>query len=169
MPFPADHDVFPVAKPLIKASEGYRPEPYLCPAGKPTIGWGSTRYADGRKVTMQDREIEQTFAEVCLTSAMRRVREGLEPIITVSVTVNQAAALLSLAYNVGVGAADGKKGDLADSTLLEKLNAGDVEGAANEFLRWNKARVEGVMQAMGGLTKRRKAERELFLRKTEHE
>lgn len=164
MPWPADHDVFPVAKPPIKDAEGYRSKPYLCAAGKPTIGWGSTRYPDGRKVTMADDAIAQDWAEVCLTSAMRRVREQLAPLVKVDVTVNQAAALLSIAYNCGVGCHDGVRGDIADSTLLEKLNAGDVQGAAAEFPKWNKARVGGVLQPLGGLTKRRKAELELFLK-----
>lgn len=164
MSWPPDLDVFALAKPLIKNAEGYSSKPYLCPAGKPTIGWGSTRYPDKRPVKMTDNEIDQSFADICLTSAMVRVRTDLERVVKKPPTVNEAAALVSLAYNVGVGTQDGVKGDLADSTLLEKYHAGDLVGAANEFLKWNKARVSGVLQELGGLTARRKAERELFLR-----
>lgn len=164
MSWPADFDIFPLAKPLIKNAEGYSSKPYLCPAGKATIGWGSTRYPNGRKVTMTDSEIEQSWAEVCLTSAMRRVMEDLQKIIKRVPTSNQAAALLSLAYNVGVGAQDGVKGDLADSTLLQHFEAGDDANAADEFPKWNKARVRGQLQPLAGLTKRRNLERELFLK-----
>ena len=162
--WPADLDVFALAKPLIKSSEGYSAKPYLCPAGKATIGWGSTRYPNGRRVTMQDSDIEQSWAEACLTSAMVRVRQDLQKAMKRVPSTNQAAALLSLAYNVGVGAQDGVKGDLADSTLLQKFEAGDDQGAADQFPLWNKARVSGVLQPLAGLTKRRKAERELFLK-----
>jgi lysozyme len=81
-------------------------------------------------------------------------------------TTNQAAALVSLAYNVGVGARDddGKIENLAESTLLAKFEAGDDMGAANEFPKWNKARVRGQLQPLAGLTKRRNMERELFLK-----
>lgn len=164
MAWPPDLDVFALAKPLIKNAEGYSAKPYLCPAGKPTIGWGSTKYPNGRRVTMQDEEIDQSWADVCLVSAMVRVRTDLEKIVKRDPTINQAAALLSLAYNVGVGAQDGVKGDLADSTLLQHFEAGEFYQAADEFPKWNKARVSGVLQPLGGLTKRRKAERELFLK-----
>lgn len=164
MTWPADFDIFPLAKPLIKNAEGYSSKPYLCPAGVATIGWGSTRYPNGRRVTMQDSEIEQSWAEVCLTSAMRRVMEDLQKVMRRVPTTNQAAAILSLAYNVGVGAQDGVKGDLADSTLLAKFEGGDDQGAADEFPKWNKARVRGQLQPLAGLTKRRNLERELFLK-----
>ena len=164
MTWPTDLEIFTLAKPLIKASEGYSAKPYLCPAGVATIGWGSTRYPNGRRVAMQDSEIESSWAEACLTSAMVRVRADLQKIIKRTPNTNQAAARLSLAYNVGVGARDGVKGDLADSTLLQHFEAGDDAKAADAFLDWNKARVSGVLQPLGGLTKRRKAERELFLK-----
>lgn len=164
MSWPPDTDVFALAKPLIKNSEGYSGKPYLCPAGKATIGWGSTKYPDGRTVLMSDLPIDQSFAEVCLTSAMRRVREGLQKVVKKPPTVNEAAALLSLAYNVGVGAQDGVKGDLADSTLLHLYEQGELVKAGNEFLKWNKARVGGKLQELPGLTARRQKERELFLK-----
>jgi GH24 family phage-related lysozyme (muramidase) len=69
---------------------------------------------------------------------------------------NQFAALMALVFNIGAG-------NLAASTLLRKLNAGDLAGAADQFLAWDKARVDGVLQPLAGLTRRRKAERALFL------
>lgn len=162
----SDADVLAVAKPLIKEFESYSATPYKCPAGKWTIGWGTTMYPSGKVVLATDypNGIPEDFANVCLVSAMMRVRASLPPLLTHSPTVNQSAALLSLAYNIGVGVHDGVKGDLADSTLLDRLNAGDVAGAADQFLVWNKAHVDGVLTALAGLTRRREAERTLFLK-----
>lgn len=68
----------------------------------------------------------------------------------------QFAALVSFAFNCG-------SGNLASSTLLRKLNQGDYAGAADQFLAWNKARKNGVLVELPGLTRRRRAERALFL------
>jgi hypothetical protein len=68
----------------------------------------------------------------------------------------QFAALVSFAFNCG-------SGNLASSTLLRKLNQGDYAGAADQFLVWNKARKNGVLVELPGLTRRRRAERALFL------
>lgn len=157
--------IFAVAEPLIARFEHFEPKPYLCPAGVPTIGYGSTRYPDGRKVTLADQPCSEAEARVYLEYAMRRVLADLQACgaITRAPTVNQAAALLSLAYNVGVGVHDGRKGDLADSSLLECFDRGDLAGTAFHFLDWNKARVDGVLQPLAGLTTRRQAERDLFL------
>jgi lysozyme len=157
--------VFPLAKPLIKESEGYSSKPYLCPAGKWTIGWGTTRYPNGTKVQQGDypNGIDPQWADLCLTSAMRRVADELRVLFKAIPTPAQYAAILSLAYNVGVGAHDGVKGDLADSTLLERFNAGDLAGAADEFPKWCKARVGGRLTVLTGLVARRAKERELFL------
>src|SRR5512146_1916717 len=99
--FPDDLKTFFIAEPLIQKYEGYSATPYLCQAGRPTIGWGSTRYADGRKVKMTDQAIDPSFAGILLTAAMRRVREDLEPLVKRDATAHQAAALISLAYNIG--------------------------------------------------------------------
>lgn len=163
--FPTDGAVLALAKPLIKGFEGFAARPYICPAGKPTIAWGCTRYPSGKPVTMADypNGIPDDFAGVCLVSAMLRVRDSLEPCITREPSLHQAAALISIGFNIGLGCHDGIKGDLADSTLLEKFNAGDFESAAEQFPLWNKAHVNGVLTVLPGLTKRREAERVLFL------
>jgi lysozyme len=162
--WPGRADIFALAEPIIMEFEGFRSKPYLCPAGVPTIGYGTTKYPDGRKVTLADKPCAEVEARVYLEFSMRRVLGDLQASKAVarSPTVHQAAALLSLAYNVGVGAHDGVKGDLADSTLLARFNADDIQGAAAQFLVWNKARVNGVLTALSGLTKRRAAERALF-------
>ena len=155
-----------MAEPEIILGEGFRSKPYLCPAGVPTIGYGTTRYPDGSKVTLADREITEAEGRVFLEFSMRRVLRDLETCggVTRAPNVNQAGSLLSLAYNVGVGAHDGVKGDLADSTLLECFNAGDIAGAGRQFLAWNKARQHGVLQPLPGLTLRRQREQALFLK-----
>lgn len=161
----ANSDVLAIAKPIIKEFEEFVSTPYLCPAGKWTIGWGTTRYPSGKSVLPTDYPdgIPEDFANVCLVSAMIRTRASLAPLLKHEPTANQAAALLSLAYNIGVGVHDGIKGDLADSTLLDKFNAGDVAGAADQFLVWDKAHVDGVLKELNGLKRRRVAERTLFL------
>jgi lysozyme len=76
--------------------------------------------------------------------------------VTVDVSQGQFDALVSFVYNVGAGAFE-------NSTLLEKLNAGDYRGAFDEFERWNKVTVNGEKIVSSGLVKRRRREQELFL------
>ena len=131
---------------LIKDFEGLRLNSYRDAVGVWTIGYGHTGTAGpGQRITNAQatallREDVATF-ENAVTRAVR-----------VPVTANQFAALVSFTYNVGSGA-------LNSSTLLRRLNAGDTLGAADEFLRWNRA----GGQVLAGLTRRRVAERDLFL------
>jgi lysozyme len=165
MTWPADAAVLPLALPLIRIYEGFKPNPYLCPAGKWTIGYGTTKYPDGMKVTGADKAIGKADGERFLAASIARVEADLRPLLTRDPTAAQYAALIGLAYNIGVGVHDGVKGDLADSTLLAKFNAGDIQGAADQFLVWNKAHVNGELTELLGLTKRRQAERALFLKR----
>lgn len=161
--YPTDTAVISLALPLIREYEGFNAKPYLCPAGKWTIGYGTTRYPDGRKVAKDDKPISPVEAERFLCASCSRVLQSLRPLLTRTPGLHQAAALLCLAYNVGVGARDGVKGDLADSTLLAKFNAGDTAGAADQFPLWDKAHVGGKLVTLPGLTRRRQSERALFL------
>lgn len=136
---------------LIKKFEGFRSKPYLCPAGVPTIGYGSTRYADGRKVTLQDTPISEEVATQLLLDTLASYEKCVNEKVKVRLSHNEFDALVSFTYNVGVG-------NFSSSTLLKKLNAGDRQGAADQLLRWNKA----GGKVLAGLTKRRKAERDLF-------
>lgn len=166
MAWPDPLIVHALTKPTIKFWETFAARPYLCPAGKPTVGWGTTSYPPlgKRKVSLSDYPsgIPADFAEVCLTAAISRIEEELRPLLKRAPTAHQFAALISLAYNVGVGCHDGIKGDLADSTLLQRFNEGDVAKAADQFLVWNKAHVDGVLTVLNGLTNRRRAEKALF-------
>lgn len=137
---------------LIKHYESFRSAPYLCPAGVATIGFGSTRYADGRKVTMVDRPLTEEEAEELLMATLVSYERDVEVLVTVPLNEDQFSALVSFAYNLGSTALKG-------STLLKKLNAGDYLGAADEFRKW----VKGGGQTLPGLVRRRESERSLFL------
>lgn len=137
---------------LIKRFEGFSGKPYRCPADIPTIGYGSTRYADGREVSMSDPPITEAQAVQLLADTLGRYEKGVTGLVTVPLTQSQFDALVSFAYNLGVG-------NLGNSTLLKKLNNRDYAGAANEFSRW----VRGGGKILPGLVARREAERKLFL------
>jgi lysozyme len=137
---------------LIEQFEGCKLQPYLDVAKIPTIGIGTTRYPDGRAVTMNDPPITEAQAQSFLKSHLEGDCKAVSGLVKVVLTDNEFAALVSFAYNVGRSA-------LASSTLLKKLNSGDKKGAADQFLKWDHA--AGIQVA--GLTKRRQAERTLFL------
>jgi lysozyme len=131
---------------LVKRFEGFRAKPYLCPAGVATIGYGHTE-----GVSMSDPPITREAAAELLERDLAVFAAGVARLLTVPVAENQFDALVSFAYNVGLG-------NLQRSTLLRKVNAGDLAGAAREFAKWTKAK--GV--ELPGLVKRRAAERALF-------
>lgn len=148
---------------IVMKRETFRAKPYICPAGKPTIGYGTTRYPNGVKVTMNDKPCTEVQARFWMNAAFDRIFAELQALVRVPLTHNQWNALISLAYNIGVGVHDGIKGDLADSTLLDCINKRDFAGAAAQFLVWNKAHVNGKLVVLAGLTTRRQEEQALFL------
>lgn len=140
---------------LIKKWEGLYLTRYLCPAGKLTIGWG-TLWKEGMPTTCT---IDQ--AEMWLLEHIALIERDVNKLVKVAINQNQFDALISFSYNVGTDMDhDGVAEGLGDSTLLRKLNAGDFEGAAEEFLKWHHA--NGV--DMAGLLNRRIEERALFLK-----
>lgn len=164
--WPDKAKIFAAAEPIIKGEEGLRLVAYLCPAKKWTLGWGCTMTPDGHAIEPGMKLSGEAEAEVYLQASADRILSQLERSNAVqrSPNINQAAALLDLAYNVGVGVHDGHKGDLADSSLLDAFNHGDIQGAADRFMDWDKAKVEGVVVVLPGLFKRRSMDRDLFLR-----
>jgi GH24 family phage-related lysozyme (muramidase) len=138
---------------IIKKHEGWSAKVYNDPVGHPTIGWGH-KLLPGEKFGT----ITQEQGEALLQADMARIDKEITPAISVKLTENQRAALVSFAFNVGSAA-------VRNSTLLKKLNAGDIAGAANELDRWNKARDKKTNQLieLPGLTARRAAEKSLFL------
>ena len=137
---------------LIKQFEGFRSKPYLCPAGVPTIGYGSTYYPDGKKVTLRDKPVTEADATAMLRSMLIRYENGVSRYVQVPITQGQFDALVSFAYNLGLAALKG-------STLLRLVNERNYVGAAAQFSRWNKA----GGKVLPGLTRRREAERKLFV------
>ena len=132
---------------LVQEFEGCRLDAYRCPAGIPTIGYGATGPDIRMGMVWTQEQADERLAE-----DLARFAAGVERLVQVDLTDNQFAAIVSFAFNVGLGA-------LRDSTLLRKLNAGDYLGAAGQLPRWNK----GGGRVLAGLTRRRAAERELFL------
>lgn len=132
---------------LIKSFEGCELRAYKCPAGVLTIGFGHT----GPDVT-SGLVITAHRAEELLQGDLARFERAVAAALRVPVAANQFAALVSLAYNIGPAA-------LAKSTLLRRLNAGRTQEAADQFLVWNRA----GGRVLAGLTRRREAERALFL------
>lgn len=131
---------------LIKSFEGCRLTAYQDSVGVWTIGYGHTAGVyQGMKITEEQ-------AESYLRSDLSTSESAVNNYVTYAINQNQFDALVSFTFNLG-------SGSLKNSTLLKKLNAGDIEGAANEFDKWVYA--GGV--ALEGLVKRRAAEKELFL------
>ncbi|NJO76842.1 MAG: lysozyme [Leptolyngbyaceae cyanobacterium RM1_406_9] len=133
---------------MIKRFEGFRTQAYICPAGVPTIGYGSTL-----GVRMGDR-ITQQGAEELLQRDLVRFEQAVSDAVKVPLTSNQYSALVSFAFNVGIGA-------FQRSTLLKLLNQRNYQGAADQLLLWNK----GGGRVLQGLVNRRQAERALFLKR----
>lgn len=131
---------------LIKSFEGLRLKAYQDAVGVWTIGYGTTR---GVK---PGQEISEAQAEALLKTDLNRFERDVSQAVRVPINDNQFAAIVSFTYNVGSGA-------MRSSTLLRKLNRRDIYGAANEFPRWNRA----GGRILAGLTRRRNAERALFL------
>ena len=151
---PQPKPVSKIAVDLIKEFEGFKDYAYIDTDGTPVIGYGLSRI-NGIPVQIGDR-ISPTQAEAALDAHIREIDRELQKAIEVELSDRQLSALTSISFNVGVDA-------IAKSTLVRKINAGDYAGAANEFLRWDKADMRGRLVQMPGLTRRRSAERDLFL------
>lgn len=141
---------------MCRRFEGLYLTPYLCAAGVPTIGYGATFYEDGTRVTLNDPPITRERAEALLIHQIKR--RFLPAVIRMcpgAESTQQVAALIDFAFNLG-------EGNLQSSTLRRKVNAGEHEAAAEQFMRWNKA----GGRILRGLTRRREAERVLYLEGT---
>lgn len=149
-----ENDAITIAKRLCILFEGMYLKPYLCPAGIPTIGVGSTHYENGVRVSLADPPITPERAEQLLmwelqTQCVPRVLKlcsnlpGWGP--------GAMAAILDFTYNLG-------SGNLQSSTLRKKILAGDRDGAKSELMKW----VRGGGRELPGLVKRRTAESALI-------
>jgi lysozyme len=131
---------------LTEGFESCRLTAYRDQGGVWTIGWGHT----GPDVH-EGLVITQGWADSLLEQDLSKAERAVNLLVTAAITQDEFDALVDFAFNVGIGALEG-------STLLTKLNADDVAGAAEEFARWD--HVKG--QVVAGLLRRRLAEKALF-------
>ena len=137
---------------LITEFEGFSAKPYLCSAKIPTIGYGSTYYSDGKRVTMLDKEITKHQALEIFKTIADRFASKVSKLVTSPLNQNQFNALVSLAYNIGTG-------NFASSTILKKVNKNHNDTSiALEFKKWNKVNKKEV----AGLTRRRINEANIY-------
>lgn len=149
---------------LIKSFEGCHSSPYRCPAALWTIGYGHVLYPDQARLKTTERasygimpEHNRTFEydeiDELLEKDLQRFEAGVLRLCPASNdSQSHFDAMVSFSFNLGIGS-------LQSSTLRMRYLRGDYEGAADEFLKWNKA----GGKILAGLTRRRVAERALFL------
>lgn len=143
-----------VAAALARRFEGLYLLPYLCPAGVPTIGYGSTYYEDGTRITLKDPPISKARAEALLLWMVRHVY--LPAVLKLCPNIDspeRLAAIIDFAFNLG-------SSKLRGSTLRRRVNAGDWESAGSELMKW----IRGGGRILTGLVRRREAERLLLLK-----
>jgi lysozyme len=149
-----ENDAVTIAAALCRSFEGLYLKPYLCPAGVPTIGFGSTRYENGIRVTLADPAITKERAEDLLMWELRTIcfpsTKRLCPTV-LEWGASATGALLDFVYNLG-------SGNLAASTLRKRILANDKDGAKIELKRW----VRGGGKVLPGLVRRRTAEAEML-------
>lgn len=138
---------------LLKQLEGFRPKPYADSGGKMTVGYGHLIVPNDGVAGAGD-VISGVKASQLLVKDVARTVEGVNNAVTNNITQNQFDALVIFAYNVGVSA-------LNNSTLMKLFNKGDIEGASNQFVRWDMAGGKHIP----GLLTRRLNEKSLFLTK----
>ena len=141
-----------LAAKLCRRFEGLYLRPYLCPAGVPTIGYGSTVYEDGAAVQLTDPPITRERAEALLLHDLMRTRAPAVRRLCPNVQAPaRQAALLDFAFNLGNGA-------LAGSTLRKRVNAERWAEVPAELRKWVRARG----RVLRGLVLRREAEAALI-------
>ena len=143
---------------IIKNFEGLRLTAYRDAAGVWTIGYGSTRYHDGKKVRPGDKLASEIQADALFRNTLGQYENAVNQSVKVPINQNQFDALVSFAYNEGTGA-------LETSTLLVKLNENNYAEAAIQFLAWDKIAdpKTGKKVVLDTLVQRRKEESKLFL------
>jgi lysozyme len=117
---------------FLAKEEGLRLKPYLDSVGIPTIGIGSTRYEDGRRVTMKDPAITRERAFELFRNTLKHYETAVWSVTRDDINQSQFNALTSLCYNIGEGA-------FRRSTLLRRLNAGASRSLISQaWLMWIK-------------------------------
>lgn len=136
---------------LIKKYESLRLQAYYCPAGKLTIGYGTTVYPDGKPIK-EGQYITKEYAEVLL---LDYVQKNIYPIfkkIPYDLTLDQRRAIASLVYNIGASS-------FLRSKLFKAICNKDIEGI---FKNWDW--IKSNNKVLKGLIKRRAEEKWIFLK-----
>jgi lysozyme len=143
---------------VIKNFEGLRLNAYQDSAKVWTIGYGSTRYHDGKTIKPGDKLADESQADALFRNTLGQYSDAVNHLVKVTLNQNQFDALVSFTYNEGTGA-------LEKSMILHNLNEKDYEGAAAQFPAWNKITdpKTGEKVILDTLVKRREEERKLFL------
>ena len=142
---------------LICHFESFQAEAYKCPAGVWTIGYGSTRYADGHRVQAGER-ITEPEALRLFSATLGVYEQAVDRITRDDIQQHQFDALVSLCYNIG-------EPNLKKSSIVRSVNAYEQNQAviAELFGRWNKAKNRsGQFVELPGLTRRRRSEARLY-------
>jgi lysozyme len=147
---------------IIKKFEGLRLVPYICPAGKWTVGYGHRLYPDEQvkdlvfnpRTSSWHGVINDVTCQALLTSDMQKAARSVNLAVQVPLSQNQFDALVSFVLNIGGTA-------FANSTLCHLLNQKQFLNASKQFERWCH---DDHMHVLPGLEARRKMERDLFLK-----
>lgn len=123
----------------LRVEEGEKLKPYLCPAGKPTIGVGCTYYEDGRKVTLSDPQITIERSAALLRWHVDHAIDDVLDMTHNVCTTNQLIALVVCGFNIGFPG-------LRGSSMIKAHNAGNYAAAAGNFRQWNKYTPKGSTQ-----------------------
>jgi len=137
---------------LICDFEGKRLVAYDDGVGIWTIGFGTTVYPNGIRVKKGDTCTEAQ-AKAYMQNDLKKFEYAVNDAVNIPLNQNQYDALVSLTYNIGAAA-------FSKSTLVKKLNAGDIRGAADQFDVW----INAGGKRMQGLVNRRAKEKLLFLK-----
>jgi len=143
-------DALDVAERIAMQFEGFRPGPYRCPAGVPTIGYGATRYETGKKVSLGDPPIDRDRAVALLRWEMGRSMSAAMrhcPVLALQGAEGALAAIADFVFNLGPGR-------LQTSTLRRRINQRKWPEAKKELLRW----VRAGGRVLPGLVARRTVE-----------
>ena len=134
---------------LIKFFEGFKSKPYLCPAKVPTIGYGSTMYADGTKVKLSDPNVTELKAEELLKNTLTTYENTVLKNVKVPLKQQEFDALVSHTYNTG-----------GSQTLFKMVNE------KNPLLKtwWETHYIMGGGKQLKGLVNRRLAETKIYFK-----
>tara|TARA_R110002167_G_scaffold149751_1_gene343217 strand:- start:499 stop:972 length:474 start_codon:yes stop_codon:yes gene_type:complete len=129
----------------IKSYEGCKLKTYRCSGKVLTIGWGHTKGVE------EDQEITQKEADAFLVKDIEMVETHVDRLVKTDLEQHQWDAIVSWCFNLGCG-------NLRASTMLQVINSGDLDKVSEQIIRWDKV----GKKAVAGLTRRRKAEADLF-------